>query len=553
MPRRGIPIGLGAAAPRHSPSTPETRRGCAWTSRRTFLERARSRPRRDGGQPPSSRRGRSGARAFLSRCLRARAAPGAAAAQRKQGRARRSTPTSVSPAEVILIRVGTLPRSSSTDSTDSPLVSIALRSGSSNALGPQRGGDLHVDVLFGRAVLDLPAVGLPLARRRDRRRPADDPRWRGGGELTECHREHDRGRGPPGTTARWPASRGRRLDTCREDAALGAHARERGTVDGKARQLSAPAGARRADRVRERGEQMASIEQQTAAEAANEEAIRAWDGPLFDRFLRFQHLIEGGFAEHGEAAIDAARAAARRARAGHRLRLRRHDRAARRSGRARRRRPSASTRRRASSSTRARRRQPRRRQRRVPRGRRRPVDGAGRALRPRLLALRHDVLRQPGRGDAQRPRVPCPRRTARDGRSGGGARTTTGSTAPRRSSSRSSAGPRSTTSRPAGRGRSRWPAPTRPATYAARRLRGRRAAALRHADADRHATSSEAIDIVTALGPAGEILRLSGDRAAHLHDQVDEALREGMADMVRPDGVYAMASTWIVTARAPES
>ena len=48
---------------------------------------------------------------------------------------------------------------------------------------------------------------------------------------------------------------------------------------------------------------MASIDQQAAADTANEEAIRAWDGPLFDRFLRFQHLIEGSFARHGEAAI----------------------------------------------------------------------------------------------------------------------------------------------------------------------------------------------------------------------------------------------------------
>ena len=60
----------------------------------------------------------------------------------------------------------------------------------------------------------------------------------------------------------------------------------------------------------------------------------------------------------------------------------------------------------------------------------------------------------------------------------------------------------------------------------------------------------DAIEIVTALGPAGEILRLAGDRAAHLHAQVDEALRDGMADMAGPDGVSAMSSTWLVTARA---
>ena len=58
----------------------------------------------------------------------------------------------------------------------------------------------------------------------------------------------------------------------------------------------------------------------------------------------------------------------------------------------------------------------------------------------------------------------------------------------------------------------------------------------------------EAIDLVMALGPAGELLRLQGDRAAHLHGPVREALREGMADMVGADGVRAAASTWTVSA-----
>ena len=42
-----------------------------------------------------------------------------------------------------------------------------------------------------------------------------------------------------------------------------------------------------------------------------------------------------------------------------------------------------------------------------------------------------------------------------------------------------------------------------------------------------------------ALGPAGEILRLAGDRAAHLHDEVRAALREGMAEFSATDGVGA--------------
>ena len=61
----------------------------------------------------------------------------------------------------------------------------------------------------------------------------------------------------------------------------------------------------------------------------------------------------------------------------------------------------------------------------------------------------------------------------------------------------------------------------------------------------------EAIDLVMAIGPAGEILRLAGDRAAHLHEPVREALREGLAAWVSEDGaIRAPASTWIVSATA---
>jgi SAM-dependent methyltransferase len=61
----------------------------------------------------------------------------------------------------------------------------------------------------------------------------------------------------------------------------------------------------------------------------------------------------------------------------------------------------------------------------------------------------------------------------------------------------------------------------------------------------------EAIDLVMALGPAGEILRLAGDRAAHLHGDVEAALREGLAVFETPEGLMAPASTWIVSASTP--
>jgi ubiquinone/menaquinone biosynthesis C-methylase UbiE len=61
----------------------------------------------------------------------------------------------------------------------------------------------------------------------------------------------------------------------------------------------------------------------------------------------------------------------------------------------------------------------------------------------------------------------------------------------------------------------------------------------------------EALELVMALGPAGEILRLAGDRAAHLHGQVEAALREGLAEFALDGELIAPASTWIVTAKAP--
>jgi SAM-dependent methyltransferase len=64
----------------------------------------------------------------------------------------------------------------------------------------------------------------------------------------------------------------------------------------------------------------------------------------------------------------------------------------------------------------------------------------------------------------------------------------------------------------------------------------------------------EAVQFVMSIGPAGEILRLAGERAAHLHEPVAAALREDMAEWVGPDGtVRGPASTWIVSARAPEA
>lgn len=65
------------------------------------------------------------------------------------------------------------------------------------------------------------------------------------------------------------------------------------------------------------------------------------------------------------------------------------------------------------------------------------------------------------------------------------------------------------------------------------------------------ANVEEAAELAMSLGPAGEILRLAGDRADHLHEPVAAALQEGLAEWVGPEGVVAPASTWIVSAVSP--
>jgi ubiquinone/menaquinone biosynthesis C-methylase UbiE len=61
----------------------------------------------------------------------------------------------------------------------------------------------------------------------------------------------------------------------------------------------------------------------------------------------------------------------------------------------------------------------------------------------------------------------------------------------------------------------------------------------------------QAVEFVMAIGPAGEVIRLAGDDAERIRPQIEAALREGLAEFVGPDGVSASASTWIVSATAP--
>jgi SAM-dependent methyltransferase len=60
-----------------------------------------------------------------------------------------------------------------------------------------------------------------------------------------------------------------------------------------------------------------------------------------------------------------------------------------------------------------------------------------------------------------------------------------------------------------------------------------------------------AVEFNMALGPAGEVLRLWEDRIDEIRPKIAANLREALAEFDGPDGVFAPASTWIVSATAP--
>ena len=61
----------------------------------------------------------------------------------------------------------------------------------------------------------------------------------------------------------------------------------------------------------------------------------------------------------------------------------------------------------------------------------------------------------------------------------------------------------------------------------------------------------EAVEFAMALGPAGEIIRLAGEEGQRLKPQVMTALRTTLTQFVRPNGVWGPSSTWFITARNP--
>ena len=60
-----------------------------------------------------------------------------------------------------------------------------------------------------------------------------------------------------------------------------------------------------------------------------------------------------------------------------------------------------------------------------------------------------------------------------------------------------------------------------------------------------------AVEFNMALGPAGEVLRLWEDRIDDIRPKIAADLRESLAEFAGPDGVFAPASTWIIGATNP--
>jgi ubiquinone/menaquinone biosynthesis C-methylase UbiE len=85
-----------------------------------------------------------------------------------------------------------------------------------------------------------------------------------------------------------------------------------------------------------------------------------------------------------------------------------------------------------------------------------------------------------------------------------------------------------------------------------------RAAGYRHITFERFDTDicigrnlAEAVEFAMALGPAGEIMRLADEEGEKLKPKVIAALRSALVAFERRDGVWAPSSTWFVTAQNP--
>jgi len=64
-------------------------------------------------------------------------------------------------------------------------------------------------------------------------------------------------------------------------------------------------------------------------------------------------------------------------------------------------------------------------------------------------------------------------------------------------------------------------------------------------------TLDQATDLTMALGPAGEVLRLWGDRAEEIRPRIASEIRAALEQFAVDGKVRAPASTWIISATAP--
>ncbi|MBS1861014.1 MAG: class I SAM-dependent methyltransferase [Actinobacteria bacterium] len=64
------------------------------------------------------------------------------------------------------------------------------------------------------------------------------------------------------------------------------------------------------------------------------------------------------------------------------------------------------------------------------------------------------------------------------------------------------------------------------------------------------ATLDEAVDLTMSIGPAGEVLRLWGDRAEEIRPRIAAEIGAALQQYVTEDGVEAPASTWLISALA---
>lgn len=60
-----------------------------------------------------------------------------------------------------------------------------------------------------------------------------------------------------------------------------------------------------------------------------------------------------------------------------------------------------------------------------------------------------------------------------------------------------------------------------------------------------------AVAYATGLGPAGELIRVNEAEGERLRPRIESEIRDALEPLLSPDGVWASASTWIVSAHNP--